>query len=84
MVCIVKLCLPVNLYVVRKGGKFNVWDMVYHEYRKYAEPIEERDWAILDDSTKTVLGYECLMATTEYHGRQWTAWFTPEVPMNEI
>lgn len=72
----------VNLYVVRKGDKFNVWDMVYHEYRKYSEPIEDRDWAILDDSTKTVLGYECIMATTEYHGRKWTAWFTPEVPMN--
>lgn len=72
----------VNLYVVRKEEKFHVWDMVYHEYRKYAEPIEERNWAILDDSTKTVLGYECMMATTEYHGRKWTAWFTPEVPMN--
>ena len=72
----------VNLYVVRKEEKFHVWDMVYHEYRKYAEPVEERDWAILDDSTKTVLGYECMMATTEYHGRKWTAWFTPEVPMN--
>ena len=23
-----------------------------------------------------------MMATTEYHGRKWTAWFTPEVPMN--
>lgn len=72
----------VNLYVIRKEEKFHVWDMVYHEYRKYAEPIEERNWAILDDSTKTVLGYECMMATTEYHGRKWTAWFTPEVPMN--
>ena len=72
----------VNLYVVRKEEKFHVWDMVYHEYRKYAEPVEERDWAILDDSTKTVLGYECMMATTEYHGRKWTAWFTPEIPMN--
>lgn len=22
------------------------------------------------------------MATANYHGRNWTAWFTPEVPMN--
>ena len=73
---------PVDLYVVRDNHKFNVWDMVYHEYRKYSEPIEERTWTIVDDSTKTILGYECLMATADYHGRKWTAWFTPEVPIN--
>lgn len=72
----------VDLYVVRDGGKFKVWDMVYHEYRKYTEPIEERDWTIVEDSTKSILGYECIMATADYHGRKWTAWFTPEVPVN--
>lgn len=72
----------VNLYVVRDNDKFKVWNMVYHEYRKYSEPIEERSWAIIDDSTKTILGYECIMATTDYHGRKWVAWFTPEIPMN--
>ena len=28
---------PVDLYVVRNKDKFKVWDMVYHEYRKYTE-----------------------------------------------
>lgn len=73
---------PVNLYIVRDKGKFKVWDMVFHEYRKYTEPVEELEWTIEDDSTKTILGYECIMATANYHGRKWTAWFTPEVPMN--
>lgn len=73
---------PVNLYVVKDGDEYKVWDMIYYEYRKYSEPIEERNWIIIDDSTRNVLGYECIMATTDYHGRKWTAWFTPEVPMN--
>ena len=72
----------VDLYVVRDNDKFKVWDMVYHEYRKYSESIEKRDWTIVYDSTKNVLGYECIMATADYHGRHWTAWFTPEVPVD--
>lgn len=72
----------VDLYVVRDNDKFKVWDMVYSEYRKYTEPIEDRDWTIADDSTKNILGYECIKANAQYHGRQWTVWFTPEVPMN--
>lgn len=39
----------------------------------------EMEWAI-GDSTKTVLGYECIMARSNYHGREWTAWFAPEIP----
>ena len=72
----------VDLYIVRDNDIFKVWDMVYYEYRKYSEPIEERCWKIMDDSTKNVLGYECIMATAKYHGRHWTAWFTPEIPVD--
>lgn len=72
----------VDLYIVRNNDIFKVWDMVYYEYRKYSEPIEERCWTIMDDSTKNVLGYECIMATANYHGRHWTAWFTPEIPVD--
>lgn len=72
----------VNLYVVRDNDTFKVWDMVYHEYRKYSEPIEERNWKIMGDTTKNILGYECIMATADYHGRHWTVWFTPEIPVD--
>lgn len=72
----------VSLYVMRNKDKFKVWDEVYGEYRRYSEPIEERNWNIIEDSTKNLLGYECVMATADYHGRKWTAWFTPEVPVD--
>lgn len=52
------------------------------DYGYYTEPLGEIQWEI-SDSTKTILGYECVMAETDYHGRHWTAWFTPEVPIQE-
>lgn len=55
-------------------GKFG------EDYNYYTEPTDEITWEI-GDSTITILGYECVSATTNYHGRQWTAWFAPELPM---
>lgn len=46
----------------------------------YEEPINKWSWEI-GNSTKSILGYECIKATTYYHGRKWTAWFTPEIPV---
>lgn len=46
----------------------------------YDEPLTEMEWQI-SDSTATILGYECVLASTDYHGRRWQAWFTPEVPV---
>ena len=53
------------------------------EYGYYEEPFSEIDWQIVEDSTKTVLGYQCIMASTDYHGRKWTVWFTPEIPVQD-
>lgn len=55
-------------------GKFG------EDYNYYTEPTDEIRWEI-GDSTITILGYECVSATTNYHGRRWTAWFAPELPM---
>lgn len=48
----------------------------------YTEPYSEMTWEI-GDSTRTILGYECVQADTDYHGRYWTAWFTPEIPIQD-
>ena len=51
------------------------------EQRFYDEPLEEMTW-VIGDSTTNILGYECIKAETEYHGRHWEAWFTPEIPVS--
>lgn len=49
---------------------------------KWAEPLKRINWEITD-SARNILGYECFMATTKYHGRKWIAWFAPEIPLND-
>lgn len=49
----------------------------------YIEPFSEIDWQIEGDSTKMILDYECILATSDYHGRKWTVWFAPEIPVRD-
>ncbi len=58
-----------------------LFDSYMFEHDLHMEPFSEIKWHIVEDSTRSVLGYECRMATTEYHGRKWTAWFAPEIPV---
>lgn len=37
-------------------------------------------WNITSE-TKNIAGYECIKAITKFRGREWTAWFTPEIPL---
>lgn len=48
----------------------------------YFEPLTDFDWHI-GDSTKTILGYECILAETDFRGRHWTVWFAPEIPVHD-
>ncbi|MDE6796339.1 MAG: GLPGLI family protein [Muribaculaceae bacterium] len=73
------------LYIFRSLPKneMTVYDKVgMLEQGCYTEPLGEIEWEI-GDSTKNVLGYECVMAKTNYHGRDWTAWFAPDIPISE-
>lgn len=77
------------------GGYY--WDYIYKNYPegkvtetsyfdmenwRYEEDWEKPQWEI-GDSTRTILGYECVEAVTNYRGRRWTAWFTPEIPIQD-
>lgn len=75
----------VDTYILKDFGKkeIAVYDSWAHEPGRYTEPFAEMEWEIEGDSTRTVLGYECVMARTNYHGREWRAWFTPEIPVQD-
>lgn len=72
------------LYVMSdpNGNKLEVFDRFASELRYYAEPFDDIEWAIREDSTSTVLGYDCMLAESDYHGRHWRAWFTLDIPMS--
>ncbi len=74
-----------SIYVFKDFEKQlqTVYDDYSDQFAKYNEPFQEMRWEVVADSTKTILGYECLMARTAYHGRDWTAWFAPEIPIHD-
>lgn len=73
------------LYIFRSApdNQMTVYDKAGSlEHGYYTEPLGEIVWEI-SDSTMTVLGYDCVMATANYHGRDWTVWFAPDIPLQE-
>lgn len=48
---------------------------------QYEEPQPMFAWTMSAD-TMTVSGYLCQRADTDYRGRHWTVWFTPEIPVD--
>ena len=74
----------VSLYVYKDAATstVTVYDKWADEPGTYTEPMGQQ-WELVEDSTKTVLGYECMLATCNYQGRQWSAWFSPEIPISD-
>lgn len=48
----------------------------------YEEDWEKPEWEITDE-TKDILGYQCFKAIADFRGRRWTAWFAPEIPVQD-
>ena len=46
----------------------------------YTENIHPISWT-LSDETDSIAGYLCHKATASYGGRDWTAWYTPGIPV---
>lgn len=70
------------IYKNYPAGKTTVTSYFDTTYWKYEEDWEKPQWEI-GDSTKMILGYECVEATSDYRGRKWTAWFAPDIPLQE-
>lgn len=72
-----------SYYVVKSlaKNKMRIYDVIGAVNKLYYdETPDEWIWEITD-STKNILGYECIKASTDYHGRRWEAWFAPEIPV---
>ena len=49
----------------------------------YQEPLMPYEWTLLPQETDSILGYLVQKATTSYGGRDWEAWFAPQIPIND-
>ncbi len=72
-----------SYYIVKSFKEHNMrcYDSSGMELFYYDESLDDCGWEI-SDSTRNVLGYDCTKAICDYHGREWEAWFTPEIPIN--
>ncbi|GHT67714.1 hypothetical protein AGMMS50239_31390 [Bacteroidia bacterium] len=48
----------------------------------YEEALPDMKWNLSND-TSTVCGYLCKKATTSFRGRNYTAWYTQEIPVSD-
>lgn len=62
------------------SGKMTVISPIAPNLYTYTETAYPFPWAISEE-IDTIAGYECHKATATYGGRDWTAWYTTEVPV---
>ncbi len=60
-------------------GKVTCTGRVMTQDFLYGEDIPEIEWT-LGDSAKTILGYRCHTATCSFRGRDYTVWYTTDIP----
>lgn len=72
-------------------GEYYYRDFLSGEVSMYTSTMGEHfrivdkpdiNWNVVSDSVKTILGYECHLATARYHGRDWRVWFTLDIPLS--
>ena len=54
------------------------FDIIFSNHFLVKDVYHNFNWKISNE-TKTIFGYNCIKATTSYRGRDWIAWFAPEI-----
>lgn len=67
------------LYFFPPAGKAFLTDRLGTSTYIIPQEYPQIDWQI-DEETKTIGGYQCQQATGTFGGREYTAWFTTELP----
>lgn len=63
-------------------GRLTHTEKICMDWFRYEEDIPSLEWE-LTDSTTNVLGYECHSAVCNFRGREWTVYYTEEIPLME-
>lgn len=70
------------LYRSQKKNTITTYTSLMGQGYKVTETIHVQNWSINMDSTKQILGYKCYMATTKFRGREWTVYYTEDIPVS--
>lgn len=71
-----------RIYKNYPKGKLTLCDRIVMDNYRVEEPMPKMNWTIHTD-TATVCGYLCQKATARFLGREYEAWFAPEIPRGD-
>lgn len=71
-----------SIYKNYPSGKVTTLDKLGMSRFRCEEENEAQDWKLLPD-TATILSYPCQKAVCSFRGREYEAWYTPEIPRSE-
>lgn len=71
-----------TIYKNYPSGKLTHTEKICQDWFRYEEDMPSFDWE-LTDSVINVLGYECHGARCRFRGREWTAFYTEDIPLSE-
>ena len=74
---------PVQIYKDRSTGIVSSVYNAFVDNLICKQQIEAFSQWVITDKTDTVFNYPCKMAKTVYAGRNYTAWFTLEIPVSD-
>ena len=72
--------------------KYLLYKDIQENIIEHIDNVAYRRWSFTEDQptfkwtmsadTMSIMGYHCQKAECDYGGRHWTAWFSPEIPLN--
>lgn len=71
-----------TIYKNYPEGKLTHTEKICQDWFRYDEEMPVLDWE-LTDSVINVLGYECQGAKCRFRGREWTAFYTEDIPLTD-
>ena len=69
-----------TIYKNYPAGRLTHTEKICEDWFRYEEDMPRLDWE-LTDSVTTVLGYVCKSARCSFHGREWTVFYTEDIPL---
>lgn len=70
------------IYYGLDSAKVTLCTSIFGSYYIVKEDVPKFSWVINEDNTKQILGYQCIKAETDYRGRHWSVWFSPDIPVD--
>ena len=72
--------VPVHFLIKSKGDQVEHFETIGSDSYSFKEKVNH-SWKLIDRDT-LIHGFVCKKATLSYGGREWNAWYAPEIPVS--